>query len=169
MMALQPNQKIKDPHPPADWKTVTNISAKHCVHGWRKPQHIARRQKDYDEYLRVRGVHKTKISIHRAVYRPLVAGEQPFHVPRTLKNFVQNICASFAAEHCEKDAAAKDGIDEPGGIARKQPAVTVQSCAPIGEVRFHVNLRDSPRVRHPFGDDWLLAQRLFEKIFGAEL
>src|SRR6266550_6360305 len=125
MMALQPNQKIKDPHPPADWKTVTNISAKHCVHGWRKPQHIARRQKDYDEFLRVPGVHKTKINIHRAVYRPLVAGEQPFHVPRTLKHFVQNICASFAAEHCEKDAAAKDGIDEPGGIARKQPAVTV--------------------------------------------
>src|SRR5213083_127928 len=49
MMALQPNQKIKNPHPPADWKTVTDISAKHCVHGWRKAEHIARREENFVE------------------------------------------------------------------------------------------------------------------------
>ena len=36
MMALQPNKKIKDPHAPANGEAVTDISAKHCVHCWRK-------------------------------------------------------------------------------------------------------------------------------------
>ena len=86
-----------------------------------------------------------------------------------IKNLVERIGSAFAAEHREEDAAAKNRIDEPGGIACKQPAVTVQSCAPIGEVRFHVNLRDAPRVCHPFGDEWLFGQGLIEKVFGAEL
>ena len=36
MMALQPNQKVKNPHPPADWKTVSDISTKHCINGRRE-------------------------------------------------------------------------------------------------------------------------------------
>src|ERR1700745_3515136 len=64
MITFQPNQKIKDPHAPANGEAVSNISAKHSFHCWRKPQHIARLQKYFDELLRVPRVDKTEIDIH---------------------------------------------------------------------------------------------------------
>src|SRR4029077_14430523 len=66
-------------------------------------------------------------------------------------------------------AAAKNRVDESGGVARKQPAIAVQTRASIGEIRFDIDLRDAPRVCHPFRDGWLLCQRLLEKIASAEL
>src|SRR6058998_1760706 len=88
MMALQPNQKIKDPHPPANWKAVTDISAKHCVHCWRKPEHIARRQKNFDELLRVPSINKTEIDIHRPVDCALITREEALRLSRMIKGFV---------------------------------------------------------------------------------
>src|SRR5205823_6599616 len=113
MMALQPNQKIKDPHPPADWKTVTDISAKHCVHGWRKAEHIARREENFDEFLRVPGVHETKINIHRAVHRPLVAREQSLRSPGRSRTSLR------ASAHCS-----------PLNTARKTPLLKIGSIKP---------------------------------------
>src|SRR6266496_1314518 len=168
MMTLQPNQKIKDPHAPANGEAVADISPKHCVHCWRKPKHIARRQKHLDELLRVPSVDKTEIDIHRPIDCALITREEAFRLSRMSKNFVKNVCALLAAEHSQKYAAAKNWIDETGGIACKQPAVTMQSCAAIGEVRFNINWRHAPRVYHPLCDDRLFRQRLFEKVFGAQ-
>src|SRR5262249_31009445 len=75
----------------------------------------------------------------------------------------------FAAEYREENAAAKNWVDKSSGIARKQPAIAVQTCAPIGEVRFHINFRHALRVCHSLGDRWLFGQRLLEKIFSAAL
>src|SRR2546430_14795083 len=111
MMALQPNQKIKNPHPPADWKTVADISAKHRVHGGRKPQDIARRQENFDELLRVPSVHEAEINIHRPVDRCLIAHEKPVRLARTIKGFIKRIGGKFAAEHGEENATAKNWID----------------------------------------------------------
>src|SRR5437667_2845155 len=169
MMTLQPDQKIKDPHAPANGKAVANVSAKHCVHCWRKPKHIARRQKYFDELLRVPRVDKTEIDIHRPIDCALITREEALRFSRMSKNFVKNVCALLAAEHSQENATAKNWIDETGGIACKQPAVAMQSCASIGEVRFNINLRHAPGAYHPLCDDWLLRQRLFEKVFGAQL
>src|SRR6266700_8308705 len=160
MVTLQPNQKIEDPHSPPDRKTIADISAKHCVHCWRKPKHIARRQKYFDELLRVPRVDKTEIDIHRPIDRALITREEALRLSRMSKNFVKNVCALLAAEHSQKYATAKNWIDETGGIACKKPAVTMQSCAAIGEVRFNINLRHAPRAYHPLCDDWLFRQRL---------
>src|SRR5436309_15734339 len=169
MMALQPNKKIKDPHAPANGEAIADISAKHCVHCWRKPKHIARRQKHFDEFLRVPRVDKTEIDIHRSINCALITREEALRLSRMSKNFVKNVCALLAAEHSQENAATKNWIDETGGIACKQPAVAMQSCAAIGEVRFNINLRHAPRVYHPLCDDWLFRQRLFQKVFGAQL
>src|SRR5262249_53306513 len=95
--------------------------------------------------------------------------EKAFSLARVVENFIQSIGAFFAAENREKDAAAKNRIDKSGGIACKQPAVTVQICAAIGKIRFDIDFRDAPRVCHSFGDRWLFGQRLLKKILGAEL
>src|SRR6266567_6239207 len=131
MMALQPNQKIEYPHPPANRETVADISAKHCVHCRRKPEHIARREENLDEFFGVPCVHEAKINIHRAIHRSLVLREQPLRLVRVIENFVKRIGGKFAAEHGEENATAKNWIDEPGGVARKQPPITMQSCAAI--------------------------------------
>src|SRR5216110_2936496 len=168
MMALQPNQKIEYPHPPANGETVADISAKHCVHCGRKTEHIARREKNFDELLRVPCVHKPKINIHCAIYGSLVPREQPFRLVRMIENFVKRVGGKFTAEHGQENATAKNWIDEPGSIACEQPAIAAQSRAAIGEIRFHINFRGAPCVGHPFGDDWLLSERLIEKFSSAE-
>ena len=70
VVALQPNQEIKQPHPPANVKTVADISAKSCVHCRRKPEHAAcaaRQKKNFDEFLCIQRVHESKVKIHRAI------------------------------------------------------------------------------------------------------
>ena len=78
-----------------------------------------------------------------------------------IQRFVQSIGALFTAEDSQKNAAAKDWIDETGGIACQQPAIAMELAAAIGEIRGNVNFRSTPRVRHPFGDDGLFGERLF--------
>src|SRR6476659_8148436 len=86
-----------------------------------------------------------------------------------IKHFVQSVGAFFTAEHCKKNAAAKNRIDESGGVARKQPAIAVQTRASIREIGFDIGLRNAPRVRHAFRDGWLFRQSLLEKIVSTEL
>src|SRR6202035_4002492 len=117
MMALQPNQKIKHPHPPANGEAVADISAKHCIHCGRKPEHIARRKENFDKLLCVPCIHETKINIHRAVHRSLIPRKQPLRLVRTIENFVKRIGSKFGAEHGQKSAATKNWIDKTGGIA----------------------------------------------------
>src|SRR5262249_14999096 len=167
MIALYPNQKIKYPHAPPNGEAVANVSAKYRVYCRPNSERIARCEKNFDELLRVPRVHKSEINIHRAIDRFLVAREKPFRLARTIEHFVKRIGSEFAAEHGEKNAAAKNWIDEPRGIACKQPAVAVQSCAAIGKIRFHINLRDTTRVCHSFRANWLLGQLLLQQIFTA--
>src|ERR1041385_8808743 len=169
MMALQPNQKVKHPHPPANREAVADISAKHCVHCGRKSEHTARRKENFDELFRVPGVNEPKINIHGAVHSSFVPREQPLRQTGMIKNFVKCIGSEFTAEHGKKNAATKNWIDKTGRVARKQPAIAMQSRAAIGEIRLDVNLREASRVCHPFGDGWLFGQSLFEKVFSAEL
>src|SRR5206468_12542825 len=107
MMTLQPDQKIKDPHAPANGEAVANVSAKHSVHCWRKPKHIARRQKHFDEILSVPNVDKTEIDNHRPIDCAIISREEAFHLSRMSKNFVKNVCAMLAAEHSQENATAK--------------------------------------------------------------
>src|SRR5258705_11788431 len=88
---------------------------------------------------------------------------------RVIKYFVQGVGAFFTAEHRKKNAAAKNRVDESGGVACEQPAIAVQTRASIGEVCFDIDLRNAPRFCHPLRNGWLFRQRLFEKIFRAEL
>src|SRR5439155_19643452 len=111
---------------PSDGKAVADISAEHGVHCGRKAQHIARREENFDKFLCVPSVDKAEINIHRSVYRALVPREQPFCPARTIKHFVSRISSQLATEHCEENAAAINWIDETSGIARKQPAVSMQ-------------------------------------------
>jgi len=70
VVALQPNQEIKQPNPPANVKTAADISAKSRVHCWRKPEHAAcaaRQKENFDELLRIQRVHESKVKIHRAI------------------------------------------------------------------------------------------------------
>ena len=113
MMALQPNQKIKYPHPPANGETVSDISAQHCVHCGRKPEHIARREENFDEFFGVPSVHEAKINIHRAVHRSLVPREQPFRLVRMIKNFVKRVGGKFTAEHGQETPLLKIGSMKP--------------------------------------------------------
>src|SRR5215208_1711345 len=86
-----------------------------------------------------------------------------------IKHFVESVGTFFTAEHRKKNAAAKNWINESGGIARKQPTIAVQTRASIGKVRLDIRLRNAPRVCHPFRNGWLFHQRLLEKIVSAEL
>src|ERR1043165_6397125 len=85
IIALQPNQKIKDPHSPSNGKTVANISAQHRVHCWCKPEDVAMHQKHFDELLRVPCVDKAKVNVHRTVDCSLVTREQAFRLSRMVK------------------------------------------------------------------------------------
>src|SRR5580765_4075942 len=86
-----------------------------------------------------------------------------------IEHFVQSVGAFFTAEHRKKNAAAKNRVDESGGVACKQPAIAVQTRASIGEIRFDIDLRNAPRVGHAFRNAWLFRQRLFEKILSTQL
>src|SRR4029077_15027557 len=86
-----------------------------------------------------------------------------------IKHFVQSVGAFFTREHRKKNTAAKNRIDESGGVACKQPAIAVQTRASIREIGFDIGLRNAPRVRHAFRNGWLFRQRLLEKILGTEL
>ena len=168
-MTLQPNEKIKDPHAPANGEAVADISAKHSVHCGREPEHIAWCKEDFDELLCVPCVHKAKVNIHRAIHCSLVLREQPLRLVRMVENFVERVGGKFAAEHGKENAATKNWIDKTGGIACKQPSVAVQSRGAIGKIRLDVNLRHTPGACHPFGGNWLFGQCLIEKFFSAEL
>ena len=146
VVALKPNQEIKYPHSPANRKTVAYISAKHCVNRRSETEHTARRKENFDELFRVPRIDEPKINVHRAVHRSLVSREQAFGLARVIEHFIQRISALFATEHSQKNAAAKNGIDESGGIACKQPSISVQTRASIGEIRFDIDLRDASRV-----------------------
>ena len=136
---MQPNQEIKDPHPPANGETVADVPAEYGVHCRGETQHTARREENFDELLRVPGIDEPEINVHRAVHRTFVSGEQAFGLARTVEHFVKSVSAFFATEYGKKNSAAKDRIDESGGIACKQPSVAVQKCAAIGKVRFQIN------------------------------
>src|SRR5207249_2923134 len=114
--ALQPNQKIEYPHPPANGETVADISAKHCVHCGRKTEHIARREKNFDELLRVPCVHKPKINIHRAIYGSLVPREQPFRLVRMIEEFSSaefRLAKRFAVENHSYAGAVGGDWNQP--------------------------------------------------------
>ena len=68
VVALQPNQEIKHPHAPADRETVAHISTKHCVYRRGETEHIARREENFDEFLRVPRIDESKIDVHRAFH-----------------------------------------------------------------------------------------------------
>src|SRR4051794_6339426 len=140
MMTLQPNQEIEDPHPPPNGKTIPHISAKHCVHRRGKTERVAWREENFHELFGVPRIDEPKVNIHRAVHRAFVSGERAFGLARTVEHFVKNISAFLAAEYRKKNSAAKDRINESGGVSCKQPAVAVQTCAAVGKIRFHVNL-----------------------------
>src|SRR6266850_6216816 len=86
-----------------------------------------------------------------------------------IEHFVQSVGAFLTAEHRKKNAAAKNRVDESGGVACKQPAIAVQTRTSIGEIRFDIDLRNAPRFCHPFRNGWLFRQRLLQKIVSAEL
>src|SRR6478672_2287269 len=86
-----------------------------------------------------------------------------------IEHFVQSVGAFFAAENRKENAAAKNRVDESGGVACKYPPIAVQTRASIGEIRFDIGFRNAPRVCHPFCNGWLFRQRLVKKIVGAEV
>src|SRR5258705_2254969 len=88
---------------------------------------------------------------------------------RVIKYFVQGVGAFFTAEHRKKNAAAKNRVDESGGVACKQPAIAVQTRASIREIGFDIDLRNAPRFCHPFRNGWLFGQSLLQKIVSTEL
>src|SRR5262245_30048856 len=139
VVTLQPNQEIKYPHSPANRKTVTHVSAKHCIYCLSKTQHGARREENFDELLRIPRIDEPKINVHRAIHRSLILREQAFGLARVIEHFVQSVGAFFTAEDCKKNAAAKDRINESGGVACKQPAIAVQTRASIREIRFDMD------------------------------
>src|ERR1700747_897591 len=118
-MTLHPNQKIKQPHAPANRETVAYISAKYCIYRWSKTEHTAWCEENFDEFLRVPRIDEPKINIHGAVHRSLVSREQPFRLVRMIKYFVQRVGTEFAAEHRKENAAAENRIDEFGRVAGK--------------------------------------------------
>ena len=111
-MPLQPKQEIKDPHSPANWKAVADVSTKHNVHGRCKTEHVARCEENFDELFRVPRIHEPKVNVHCAIHRSLVAREGALAPARMIKHFVQGVGASFAAIHREKNAAAENRIVE---------------------------------------------------------
>src|SRR2546421_9697940 len=112
MAALQPNQEIKDPHPPANGETIADVPAEYCVHCRGEAEHIARREENFDELFRVPRIDETKINIHRTVHRTFVSSEQVFGLARAVEHFVENISAFLATEYRKKNSAAKDRINE---------------------------------------------------------
>ena len=86
-----------------------------------RDRHIAGREENLDELLRVPGIDEPEINVHGAVHRTFVSGEQAFGLARTIEHFVKNVSAFLAAEYRKKNSAAKDKIDESGGVACKQP------------------------------------------------
>ena len=94
---MQPNQEIKDPHPPANGETIADIPPAYCVHRRDETEHIARREENFDELLRVPRIDEPKINIHRAVHRTFVSGEQASGLARTVEHFVENVSAFLTA------------------------------------------------------------------------
>src|SRR5690242_976968 len=86
-----------------------------------------------------------------------------------IEHFVQSVGAFFTAEYGKKNAAAKNRVDKSGGVACKQPAIAVQTCASIGKIGFDMGLGNAPRVPHAFHNGWLFRQRLLQKIISTEL
>src|SRR5438067_11012073 len=91
MAALQPNQEIKDPHPPANGETIADVSAEYCVHCRGETKHIAWREENLDELLRVPGIDEQEINIHRAVHRTYASGEQTIGLSRTIEHIDKNV------------------------------------------------------------------------------
>src|ERR1051325_12043786 len=86
-----------------------------------------------------------------------------------IEHFIQRVSTFFTAEHRKENAAAKNRIDKSCRVTCEQPAIPVQMRASIGKIRFDVDIRNAPRIRHPFCNSWLFRQRSFEKIISAEL
>ena len=80
-------------------------------------------EKHFDEFLRIPRINKPEVNVHRLVDVALVAREALPAFSRMIEHFVQDIGRLFAAEDGKKNAAAENRIDEPGGVARQQPAI----------------------------------------------
>src|ERR1043166_5944027 len=166
---LKPDNEIKGPHAPTDGESVADVAAEHGVDRRRQTEDITRREEHLDEFFPVPRVDEPQVDVHRAIERAGVATEETSCHPRVIEHVIENIGALFAAEDGQKHAAAKNRIDEPSSVTGEQPPVAVQLCATIRKIGGYVYFRNALRVRHTFGDDRLLDQRLLKKIFRAHL
>ena len=56
-----------------------------------------------------------------------------------IEHDIEDVGALFAREEGEENAAAENRIDETGGVAREQPAVTGQAALAIGKIRARIS------------------------------
>jgi hypothetical protein len=81
-------------------------------------------KKDFHEFLGVPGGGPLQINVKHAAYPSFVMTESFCPIPGLIQNQIKRIGRLFAGEQSEVNAAAEDRVNESGGIASQQPAIT---------------------------------------------
>src|SRR4051812_49354803 len=134
-MSLEPNQEVKNPHPPFDTKFRSNVAAEDGVNGGGQIQNLARRGEHFNELLGVPRVNETQINIHRPIDFALINWEKFLRFSGVIKDHVKTISGQLSAEHSQKHAAAEDWIDESRSITGQQPAIAKKLRISIRKIR----------------------------------
>jgi len=165
---LQTHDEIKKFHAPANRETVADVSAQHCIHRRRNLQEIGLGQEHFDEFLaRIPRIHEAQVNIHRAINRALITREQAATSSRIIECLMQSIGRFFPGENSEENSAAKDRIDETGGIAREQPAITDELCIAKRKIGRGIDLRDAPALTDAIAEQRLFGQGALEEFLAG--
>ena len=71
---------------------------------------------------------------------------------------VENVGALFTREEGKENATAENRVDESGGVAGEQPAVTRQAALAIGKIRARVSRGHAAGAGHAAGEEGLLGE-----------
>src|SRR5438105_1258109 len=94
--ALQPDDEIKNGHPPADRKTAADVAAEDGIYCGRNLENVLRVKENFDELFCVPCVHKAQIISHHAAEESLVAREERRAFARVIENDIENVGALLA-------------------------------------------------------------------------
>ena len=82
-----------------------------------------------------------------------------------IEHDIEDVGGLFAGKKGEENAAAKNRIDETGGVTGEHPAIAREAGLAVGKIRARVSLGHAPGAGHAAGEEWLPGERLFKELF----
>ncbi len=82
-----------------------------------------------------------------------------------IEHDIEDVGGLFAGKKGKENAAAKNRVDETGGVTGQHPAIAREAGLAVGKICARVSLGHAPGSGHAAGEERLPGERLFEELF----